>query len=67
MAARSDAYETDAIRLFVRDRSTQRIADASAERLAGQIRTASGESKQPLPHGHHRWQHVHIRAPHFSH
>lgn len=68
MAARNDGYETDAIRLFVRDRSTQRIADANAERLASQIRAVPEESKHPvLAWQRHRWQHVHIRAPHFSH
>jgi hypothetical protein len=68
MAAWNDGYETDAIRLFVRDRSTQRIADANAERLASQIRAVPDESKQPMLAGRrHRRQHVHIRAPHFSH
>lgn len=68
MAALNDAYETDAVRLFVRDRSTQRIADANAERLASQIRTAPGHVRQRVPaYPSHSWQRVHIRIPHLTH
>ena len=68
MAAWNDVYETDAVRLFVRDRSRQRIADASAERLARPIHAVPGQSKQRLPaYQSHRWQRVHIDVPHLGH
>lgn len=61
-------YETDAVRLFVRERSMQRMADGNAERLATQIRADCDQSEQPTPaYQRHRWHHVHIRAPHLSH
>jgi hypothetical protein len=68
MAAWNDGYETDAIRLFVRDRSTQRMADANAERLAKLVGDPADEPMQRIPaHAHHRWHHVHIHQPHFTH
>jgi hypothetical protein len=67
MSAWSGDYETDAIRVFVRDRSEQRIADADAERLASRIRAVLDQSRQPHASPHYRWQRVHIRAPHFTH
>lgn len=67
MAVWNDEYETDAIRLSVHDRSAQCIADANAERLANQIHAASDGSRQPMQaRPKHGWQHVHIRAPHFT-
>ena len=68
MSAWSDDYETDAIRLFVRDRSMQRMANGNAERLAKQIHANSDQStQQVLAAQRHRWQHVHLRALHFGH
>jgi hypothetical protein len=66
MAGWNDGYETDAIRLFVRDRSMQRITDANAERLAIQIRAAPDGSRTRA-HRQHGWQHVHVHVPHFTH
>lgn len=68
MAAWDEGYETDAVRLFVRDRSAQRIADANAERLASQIHAEFDRSRQRM-HARRqlRWQHVHFHAPHFNH
>lgn len=71
MAAWNDSYETDAVRLFARDRSEQRIAEASAERLASQIHAVSGQSREPAYQSHSRRLHIHvphiIHAPHFTH
>lgn len=67
MAIWNNDYETDAVRLFVRERSMQRVADGNAERLATQIGADSDQSKQAIPgYQRRRWQHVHIRVPHFN-
>jgi hypothetical protein len=62
----NDGYETDAIRLFVRDRSMLRITDANAERLAIQIHAAS-DGPRTRAHRQHAWHHVHVHVPHFTH
>lgn len=59
-----DDYETDALRLFARERSRQRILDGNTERLAHCIRA----SQHPLTHRysarHHHRPHLHL--VHFS-
>jgi hypothetical protein len=61
-------YETDATRLFVRDRSRQRIDDSQAERFAHEIYATRDESAQPVrAHWQRRWRLAHIRQPHFNH
>ncbi len=68
MTAWNDGYETDAIRLFVRDRSMQRVADANTERLANEIRVASdGSSHAMRAHRQHGWHLVHLHTPHLTH
>jgi hypothetical protein len=59
-----DSYETDALRLFARERSRQRIYDGDMERLARGIRA----SRHPLMHTHSHHPHrPHLHLVHFSH